>query len=150
MTSSPACWAAYGEVLAREYGDPAYGKLHRLSVDTYAVQHPGSVSPQAIQSVAVHLSRLCIILEDGFSIEHANDVMLAIHKVERQFRWLEPPRARGEVTVAEVLAARTADEHLRQVDRWAKSVWAAWAEHHATIRGWLPTEVRAKHGKTQG
>ena len=24
MRSSPACWARYGEVLAREFGDPAY------------------------------------------------------------------------------------------------------------------------------
>ena len=32
MESSPACWAAYGEVLAREYSDPAYFQVHRLSV----------------------------------------------------------------------------------------------------------------------
>jgi len=148
MTSSPACWAAYGEVLAREYGDPAYWRLHRMTVDAYAVQHPGSVSRQAIQSVAVHLCRLCIILEEGFSIEHANDAMLAIQKVGHQFRWLEPPRSRGEVTVADVLAATTADEHLGQVERWAKSCWASWAEHHATIRSWLPVEIRAKHRNT--
>lgn len=119
-----------------------------MTVDAYAVQHPGSASPQAIQSVAVHLCRLCVILENSFSIEHANDVMLAIQKVEHQFRWLEPPRSRGEITVADVLAAPTADEHLRQVERWAKSCWAAWAEHHPTIRGWLPMEIRAKHRNT--
>ncbi len=145
MTSSPACWAAYGEVLAREYGDPAYRRLHRLSVDAYAAQHPGTPSPQAIQSVAVHLCRLCMVLEEGLSIEHANDVMLEIHKVERPFRWLEPPRVRGDVTVADVLGARTADEHLRQVERWAKSVWAAWSGHHATIRSWLPAGSPSRH-----
>jgi len=30
MRSSPACWARYGEVLAREFGDPAYFALHQL------------------------------------------------------------------------------------------------------------------------
>lgn len=143
MTSSPACWSAYGVVLAREYSDRAYASLYRLSVDAYAVQHPGSASPEAIQSVAVHLCRLCLIFEGGFSIENANDAMLAIHQVERSFRWLEPPRSRGQVTVAEVLAAQDVDEHLRQVKRWARSCWEAWTEHHATIRTWLPTAARA-------
>ena len=62
MESSPACWAAYGEVLAREYSDQAFYAVHRMSVDTYAVQHPGQPSPQTIQSVAVHLIRLCLQL----------------------------------------------------------------------------------------
>jgi hypothetical protein len=39
--SSPACWAAYGEVVAREYSDSSYAALHGLTVDAYAVQHPG-------------------------------------------------------------------------------------------------------------
>lgn len=138
MTASPACWAAYGAVLAREYSDRAYAKFHRLSVDAYAVQHPGSPCSESIQSVAVHLCRLCLILEGGASIERANDAMLAVHKVERQFRWLEPPRQRGELTVVDVLAAQTPDEHARQVERWARSVWEAWAIHHETIRSWLP------------
>ncbi len=41
MLSSPGCWAIYGEVLAREYERPAYMADHRLTVDAYAVQHPG-------------------------------------------------------------------------------------------------------------
>ena len=48
MVSSPACWAAYGAVLAREYGNPKYARLRRLTVDTYAVQHPGTESQQSI------------------------------------------------------------------------------------------------------
>ena len=43
IESSPGCWAADGEVLAREYADPAvFGRVHRLTVDTCAVQQPGS------------------------------------------------------------------------------------------------------------
>ncbi|MDZ7628938.1 MAG: DUF5946 family protein [Parvularculaceae bacterium] len=37
--------------------------MHRLSVDAYAVQHPGGASRQAIQSVGLHLARLYIQLE---------------------------------------------------------------------------------------
>src|SRR5678816_4348633 len=39
MDSSPGCWHVYGEVLAREYGDQAFRVAHRLTVDSYAVQH---------------------------------------------------------------------------------------------------------------
>jgi len=129
-------------LLTREYSDRAYARFHRLSVDAYAVQHPGSPSSEAIHSVAVHLCRLCMIFEGGLSIERANEVMVALHKVERKFRWLEPPRSRGEVTVADVLVAQSVDEHLQCVERWARSSWEAWSAHHATIRAWLPSIAR--------
>src|SRR4051812_1460015 len=76
MESSPACWATYGEVLALEYSNPAYAENYRFGVDAYAVQHPGRPSPQSIQSVAVHLIRLCLLLECGLELSRANDAML--------------------------------------------------------------------------
>ena len=33
MLSSPGCWALYGELLAREYGDVRYMAAHRLTID---------------------------------------------------------------------------------------------------------------------
>ena len=46
--ASPACWSAFGELLAREFGDVTFGRIHRQSVDVYAVQHPGDGrSPRA-------------------------------------------------------------------------------------------------------
>jgi hypothetical protein len=33
--------------------------------------------------------------------------------------------------------AASADEHTAAVEAWARDVWDAWAEHHATVRGWL-------------
>ena len=61
--ASPACWALYGELLAREYGELRYPPSHRLTVDVYAIQHPGGGERRAIQSVAVHLMALCLVLE---------------------------------------------------------------------------------------
>ena len=56
MLSSPGCWKAYGELLAREYGNPLlFGAVHRLTVDAYALQHPGNPSDRrATQSVWIH------------------------------------------------------------------------------------------------
>lgn len=138
MLSSPACWAVYGEVLAREYGDPAYGRVHRLSVDAYAVQHPGVPSPQSIQSVAVHLIRLCLLLDRDVDLQRANDVIKAAAESAEYYVWLAPPPSRGAITVADVHQARDADEHEKRVRQWASSAWTAWSTHHATIHGWLP------------
>src|SRR3954469_23922077 len=86
MESSPGCWAAYGEVLAREYGNPApHAQTHRLGVDAYAVQHPGQPLPQSIQSVAVHLIRLCLLLECGLEMSRANDAMLKATESKKEF-----------------------------------------------------------------
>ena len=138
MESSPACWAAYGEVLAREYSDPAYFQVHRLSVDAYAVQHPGKPSPQTIQSVAVHLIRLCLLLERSLPMERANAAMLKASEQEKRFVWLTPPASLGAVTVADVWQAQALEAHMAAVRRWSESAWEAWTPHHATIRTWLP------------
>jgi len=138
MESSPACWAVYGEVLAREYSDPAYSQVHRLSVDAYAVQHPGRPNPQAIQSVAVHLVRLCLLLERGLPMARANEAMLKASERKQDFVWLTPPASLGTVTVADVRDAEGVEAHMDAVRRWAGSAWAAWAPHHETVRAWIP------------
>ena len=61
--ASPACWAAYGQVLEREYADPAFFKNHRMTVDAYALQHPGDRSPQAVQSVNIDLISTTLIFK---------------------------------------------------------------------------------------
>lgn len=88
MKSSPGCWATFGEVLAREYSDPAYFSVHRLTVDSYAVQHPGSKDRKSIQSVAFHLIRLCMFLEHNLVAEKANDLLLEVGKYKHTFTWL--------------------------------------------------------------
>ena len=144
MESSPGCWATYGEVLAREYSDPAYATNYRLSVDAYAVQHPGRPSPQSIQSVAVHLIRLCLLLECGLAMSRANDAMLKATESKTNFVWLRPPPSRGAITVADVHRAGTADEHVSLVRQWAESTWQAWHSHHLQIRAWIPTSFNTR------
>jgi len=118
MESSPGCWAAFGEVLAREFSDPTYSEVLRLTVDAYAVQHPGSPSRQSIQSIGVHLIRLCLFHEHELSEENANDAMLKASKHKHTFIWLEPPVSLGKVTVADVIKARTEKAHKQVVRSW--------------------------------
>jgi hypothetical protein len=136
MESSPGCWAAYGRVLALQYEDQRLFDVHRLTVDAYAVQHPGAPSRQSIQSVGVHLVRLCLFLERGLSPSKANDAMLSAAKHKAQYHWLEPPASLGPRTVADVEAAAGIEAHEAAVRAWAAQMWTVWSRHHATIRAW--------------
>ncbi len=136
MKSSPGCWAIYGEVLAREYESPELMEVHRLSVDAYAVQHPGGKDRQSIQSVGVHLIRLCLFLEHNLAPEKANDAMLKAAKHKHNYIWLKPPESLGSITVADVHKTKNTDEHKKIVRAWVKEAWQAWSVHHDIIRTW--------------
>lgn len=136
IESSPACWAKFGELLAREYSDSRYMAAHQLTVDAYAIQHPGTPSPQSIQSVCVHLVSLYASLEQ--------EVPAALMPALRQrcaksgaFVWLEPPHSSGELTVLHALAAQTPGEHMQRVREWARACWDAWAAHRPQVVEWF-------------
>lgn len=85
--SSPACWARFGEVLAR-------GKPER----------------RTLQSVGLHLMTLCMMLEQGAAPGEGPK----LHKrmVDRPaFTWLDPPDMAGRMTASDLLAADTPAEH---------------------------------------
>lgn len=140
MESSPGCWAIYGEVLAREYSDPAFAAVHRQTVDAFAVQHPGQPSKQSIRSVGVHLVRLCLMLELGFSDDAAAMAMPVISSGKDQFHWLKPPESMGTITAVNVWRTGNTQEHLQIVQDWARSAWQAWAQHHEQVRRWVPAQ----------
>lgn len=105
-------------------------------MDAYAAQHPGVPERRSIQSVALHLITLGLILERGLDPANAPQV----HKrlvLRPGFVWLEPPSMAGRLTVMDVLGAPDPAEHERRVLAWGADVWAAWASHHETVWGWV-------------
>ena len=126
----------YGEVLAREYSNALYAKNHRLTVDAYAVQHPGQPSRQTIRSVGLHLASLCAVFEHDIPPHQATAFLQRLAR-RKDFAWLEPPDSVGEITVVHVHGASGPQEHARRVEEWAQSAWQAWAVHHGTVRGWV-------------
>jgi len=138
MLSSARCWAAFGAVLAREYSDPGLFDVHRLSVDAYAVQHPGNQSSRpALQSVGLHLARLTLQLERGLSPERANAAMVQLAEYKARFHWLEPPGSLGTITVAQVSPLLEPAAHAAAVRAWARAALDAWQPHRPTIERWL-------------
>ncbi|MGI3169687.1 DUF5946 family protein [Pseudooceanicola sp. C21-150M6] len=136
MISSPACWALFGEVLAAEYADPALRDTHRLSVDTYAVQHPGAPSDRrAVQSVGLHLARLYRRLGSDMTPEETNAVMTGFVGRKESLIQLNPPTA-FTMTVADIAPLIGGPGHSAAVRAWAERTWDDWAQHHDYIRDW--------------
>lgn len=134
MLSSPGCWAVYGEVLAREYQDPTYMSRHQLTVDAYAVQHPGEPTASAKRSVHIHLASLCAQIELGIGAARAAALLQRLGAAGIEPEWLEPPEDLGDVNVVNVHRARGVEAHLDAVERWARAAWEAWSPHHDAVR----------------
>jgi len=136
MLSSAGCWAVYGSLLARDYGEYGYPAVHRSSVDAYAVQHPGKPMPQAIQSVAVHLIGLYYTFERGLPSAQVTRAIGRATQFSGQFVWLEPPVSMGKITVVDAANADGLEAYQRIAGEWALSAWQAWGAHHDQIRAW--------------
>ena len=139
--ASPACWSTFGELLAREFGDVTFGRIHRQSVDVYAVQHPGTDDRRQRQSVAIHLIGLCHWLEHGIELDRLTAITQRLANDDRAWPWLTPPVG-YQMTVVDVLVARDGAEHVGLVRRWAETTWADWAAHHETVRAWAAEALR--------
>lgn len=136
MTSTPACYDLFKKVLACEYSDPELLSTHRLTVDTYAVQHPGNDgSRQQIQSVGLHLARLGRQLANPMPPSETNDVMLGLGPHKHTLVQLTPPE-RFRMTVDRVARVAGASDHTTQVRKWAIATWEDWSDHHGYIQDW--------------
>ncbi|MBN8807519.1 MAG: hypothetical protein J0I47_04675 [Sphingomonas sp.] len=124
MLSSPGCWAAYGALLEREYSDPElFAASHRLTVDAYAVQHPGlATDRRAVQSVTIHFASLHAILELGWS--HADARAHLQRLAGRDYASL-PAALRFDLTLAD-LDGLPVGQHRERVEQWAISAYRAW------------------------
>jgi uncharacterized protein DUF5946 len=97
-----------------------------------------------VQSVAVHLMGLCMILERGTESLQLMPAERGRAPARRtlDLHWLDPPHPNGTLTVRGPLDAVGADQHAASVEAWARDVWGAWDPHHDTVRGWLDRASR--------
>jgi hypothetical protein len=141
--ASPGCWALYSAMLGHEFGCWDAG-THRLSVDTYAVQHPGTSTRQAaVNSVGIHLIALCLVFDRSQPVERVIRAMDDLSKGRRfQLHQLAPPQAPYPVTIVDLIDASSPEAYNAGVLRWAESAWESWAEHHDQVRAWADLTLR--------
>lgn len=139
------CRALLGRLGEREFSDPAYFRVHRLTVDAYSLQHPEQFMKSS-KSAAAHLAGMCWSLEKERSL----------HLPRPLKRWVDgtrhfvrvpppPPGVRGKLTLLSVVGAVDAAEYELSVMEWAQSAWAAWSVHWDQARAWVQ-EALAEYG----
>jgi hypothetical protein len=129
------CQAAFDELSAQAWTSPLRGAMHNMIVDTYSMQHPEEYGRSA-KSYIRHLSAL------GCLIEHPGDQKLYWAMPTNEGGPPIPPKpallqARGEITIADVRNTADDESYQRAVERWAASVWAAYAPQHQLAREFL-------------
>lgn len=120
--ASAACWLEYSEALPGELSDTP------LSVDAYAAQHPGDPSPQANQSVAVHLVTLNAVLRLGSAQDPVLTRAAAVEAGRRgdsHYVWLDPPESWGSSLHAAL--------HTSEITLWIHAVLEDWRHTHGRL-----------------
>jgi hypothetical protein len=138
MNSSPGCWALYGRLSSAPIARAQGSRSRRMAEDAYAVQHPGARDRRCVQSVAVHLMGLCMLIERQGQQRRLVPVLGRMPaRRTLDLHWLEPPARPARLTVHDALQGGSGDGHAGAVEAWARAVWRSWRPHHATVRGWL-------------
>jgi Family of unknown function (DUF5946) len=137
MTASPGCWRIYTELGA---GSMPRTARSPLTVDAYAVTHPGVPGPQSTPSVWVHLVTLCAVVEKAWAVEHAVRLRRVGADAFDRWPWLDRPASMGEITVVDVeraMEAGDADRAGELVEAWIDAAWGAWSTDHPAVRARL-------------
>jgi hypothetical protein len=135
--SSEKCREIFETILIKEFSDFRYAKVHRLTVDTYALQHP-HVYMISAKSFAAHLTGMCCAMEFG----NDPDLLRLLQQWLNGEKQLEKPQMLenlGSLTISHVAYAKDASEHIKLVHEWAADVWSAYSVYHHLARDWIET-----------
>jgi len=98
---------------------------------------------RSAKSYAAHLARLCCGLEHNGDYKVYEAIQKSLNGTVA-FEKPEAPINRGQMTVADLLAASCVEEHTRLVKQWAASVWEAYASQHDIARRWIEAALSSK------
>lgn len=128
------CWKMYSEILAREFENPEYFKIHRITVDSYAAQHIGDQTDRrARQSANLHLIALYLYYEKKTPIAIILEFLRKTTVNKHDWPAVEQLTKASWLTVHDIITATTAQEHYTIVIKWGKSVWDSYKDQHAAI-----------------
>lgn len=137
LMSSKRCQEIFETISIKEFSDFRYAKVHRLTVDTYALQHPHIYMISA-KSFAAHLTGMCCAME----YDNDPDLLRLLQQWLNGKKQLEKPQMLdnlGRLTISHVAHAKDASEHIKLVHEWAANVWSAYYVYHGLARDWIET-----------
>jgi Family of unknown function (DUF5946) len=135
LESGQKCKELFEAILAKEFSDYRYGKIHRLTVDAYCLQHP-DVYMVSAKSFAAHLVGMyCAMKYDGDA-----DLLKDLQKWLNGKKQLVKPamlKEFGDLTISHLAVAKDADDHSKLVKEWAESAWESYAVYHDLAKDWI-------------
>ncbi len=133
------CDDIFQEVIAREFGDFRYGRVHRLTVDVYSAQHPVRYMKKFV-SQGAHLTGLCWVFEyeGGHSI---GKMLKKWYDRKPNKQKITEPEFKGSMTIVDIINAENPEEHIELVRKWGMEIWEAYSDHHDTIRSWVKEAI---------
>jgi hypothetical protein len=147
VDASASCWLVFSQLTG--LGEPMLAQrvTNSLIVDAYLCQHHGNPSPQAIQSVAVHLLALYGVLQVGLEPSQTLWIRQRATRPERKkitdrFYWLAPPDWINCPTLAQAIEQPTAEKRADEVEVYVLTVWQRWSDLHlSTLQLWYQENV---------
>ena len=130
------CQEIFDGLLARDFSNVAYFAVHRMLVDTYALQHPDRYCASA-KSLAAHLTGLCWLVEHSGSRAVGSEALRRWLNGGPQLEKPEVPSIRGWLTIGDLPQGEDPGAHAQAVDRWARSAWEAYSALHPLARQWI-------------
>jgi hypothetical protein len=132
--ASPSCWSIFSNLMVGE-PEVAPSKLGELVRDAYLAQHHGTLSAQAIQSVAVHLLVLYGVLRLKEAPSRSVWILARASRPELKYKkerfvWLEPPETNQNEKLSEVVTGITPEERRDRLERYIQGVWSNWSARH--------------------
>jgi hypothetical protein len=121
---SNECWSLFTEVIGREFSNAVlFGQVHHLTVEAYAVQHPGGAHPD--KSIDIHLAGLYLMMERNVAPSAVATYMQTLAERVRDWPHFEAPPA--DAWTQTIFDVAMADDHIAAVREWSAGVWAAWS-----------------------
>lgn len=138
LDATGECAREFGSVSAPFYAEAALVPHRQYVVDAYACQHPSVQSRRAVQTTALCLMTLDLILDVGLDVSLGSRLhQQMMRKHPAVFVPLRKPDLVGTLNHRHLARAQTDQTSLEGAAReWAESVWQAWRGHHDQVRQW--------------
>ena len=124
LSASPECWDLFCKLSAKTMSLHDTEFIHQTAIDSYQAQHAGGINKNI--SVAFGLIGLYLALERGYSGREVQKAHMVLANRFKDWPKFEPPTREWQMTVQDILQAKSDSEYREKIRLWAKSVWEKW------------------------
>ena len=121
----------YDELSVYTLTHPSPAFIHQHVVDAYAAQHASHRTKPI--GLIFALIGLYLFIEKGFTGRQVQKMHMRLANQRKQWPVINPPQAKAEITVADVLAAAPGEQRDNTIRVWCAAVWETWNSQRSMI-----------------